>query len=54
MMGGLMQRSFSELREPVQARAEAVVSFSICPMVGLVHVRAIAMAAPRMCAPCRC
>ena len=41
MMGVFMQRTFGEVRDPMQAQTQAVVSFLICAVVGLLYVRAI-------------
>jgi ABC-type spermidine/putrescine transport system permease subunit I len=47
MMGVLMQRTFAEVRDPMLAQTQAVVSFLICAVVGLLYVRAISKNARR-------
>lgn len=42
MMGVLMQRTFWQLRDPIQAQTQAVISFVLCAAVGILYVRAIA------------
>jgi putative spermidine/putrescine transport system permease protein len=42
MLGVLMQRTFWQVRDTVQAETQAVVSFAICAAVGILYVRAIA------------
>ena len=42
MLGVLMQRTFWQVRDTVQAQTQAVVSFAICAAVGILYVRAIA------------
>ena len=42
MLGVLMQRTFWQLRDPIQAQTQAVISFAVCAAVGVLYVRAIA------------
>jgi putative spermidine/putrescine transport system permease protein len=42
MMGVLMQRTFWQLRDPMAAQTQAVISFVLCAAVGILYVRAIA------------
>ena len=42
MLGVLMQRTFWQVRDTVQAQTQAVISFAICAAVGILYVRAIA------------
>jgi putative spermidine/putrescine transport system permease protein len=42
MLGVLMQRTFWQVRDTVQAETQAVISFAICAAVGILYVRAIA------------
>ena len=42
MMGVFMQRTFSELQDPVQAQTQAVLCFLFCAVVGVVYVRSVA------------
>ncbi len=42
MLGVLMQRTFWQLRDPIQAQTQAVISFVLCAAVGILYVRAIA------------
>ncbi|WFE77076.1 ABC transporter permease [Roseinatronobacter sp. S2] len=42
MMGPFMQRTFGDVLDPVQARAQAVVTFIFCAVFGWFYVRAIA------------
>jgi ABC-type spermidine/putrescine transport system permease subunit I len=42
MMGPYMQRTFSDLNDPVSAQTQAVVSFLFCAIFGLFYVRQIA------------
>ena len=42
MLGVLMQRTFWQLRDPIQAQTQAVISFAVCALVGVLYVRAIA------------
>jgi putative spermidine/putrescine transport system permease protein len=42
MIGPFMQRTFQEVRDPEQAETQAVVSFLICAVVGVIYVRGIA------------
>lgn len=42
MMGVFMQRTFTQVLDPVQAQTQAVVSFLICAIVGIVYVRSVA------------
>jgi putative spermidine/putrescine transport system permease protein len=42
MLGVLMQRTFWQVRDTVQAQTQAVISFAICAAVGVLYVRAIA------------
>lgn len=41
MMGVFMQRTFSELRDPLGAQVQAVMSFLFCAAVGIVYVRSV-------------
>ena len=42
MMGPFMQRTFSDLNDPVSAQTQAVVTFLFCALFGIFYVRAIA------------
>ena len=42
MMGPYMQRTFSDLNDPVSAQTQAVVTFMFCAVFGLFYVRSIA------------
>jgi len=42
MMGPFMQRTFSDLNDPVNAQTQAVVTFLFCAVFGLFYVRSIA------------
>lgn len=42
MMGPYMQRTFSDLNDPVSAQTQAVVTFLFCALFGLFYVRSIA------------
>jgi putative spermidine/putrescine transport system permease protein len=42
MMGPFMLRTFSTVRDPVQAATQATVVFAICSLAGLAYVRSIA------------
>ena len=42
MMGVFMQRTFSELQDPVQAQTQAVMCFLFCAVIGVVYVRSVA------------
>jgi putative spermidine/putrescine transport system permease protein len=42
MMGVYMRRTMMDVRDPIQAQTQAVISFLICAAVGVVYVRAVA------------
>jgi ABC-type spermidine/putrescine transport system permease subunit I len=42
MMGVYMQRTFQEFRQPRDAETQAVITFIVCLVVGLLYVRTIA------------
>ncbi|MBZ9939019.1 ABC transporter permease subunit [Mesorhizobium sp. BR1-1-16] len=42
MMGVFMQRTFSELQDPLQAQTQAVMCFLFCAVVGVIYVRSVA------------
>ena len=42
MMGPFMQRTFSDVNDPVQTRTQAVITFAICALFGAFYVRAVA------------
>ena len=47
MMGVYMQRTFSDVRDPIAAQTQAVVTFLICAAVGILYVRAISRSRAR-------
>jgi hypothetical protein len=42
MMGVFMQQTFSQYRRPDEAETQAVITFIICSMIGLLYVRTVA------------
>jgi putative spermidine/putrescine transport system permease protein len=42
MMGPYMQRTFTEVNDPVNARTQAVITFAFCAFFGFFYVRSIA------------
>ncbi len=42
IMSVYMQRTFIDLRKPIEAQTQAVISFIVCAAVGYIYVRAVA------------
>ena len=42
MMGPFMQRTFTDINDPVQARTQAVITFAFCAFFAIFYVRSVA------------